>query len=74
MGEQEQLGGREPTTSDLDALARHANQQAALYRRRTLLGRGEPRRLAELERVAAGAVGRLKRARARQDPRGQESA
>jgi hypothetical protein len=31
---------------------------AALYRRRVLLGRGEPRRLAELERIAAGATRR----------------
>ena len=66
MRDQEQSGGREPSTSELDALARHAAQRAALYRRRTLLGRGEPRRLAEYERIAAGAADRLKRARTRE--------
>lgn len=59
--------GREPSLTELEALASHASQRAALYRRRVLLGRGEPRRLAELERVHEGAVGRLRRARERRD-------
>ena len=52
----------ERTVADLRAEARHADEQLALYRRRTYLGRGEPRRLAELERVAQGAADRLRRA------------
>jgi hypothetical protein len=43
---------REPSLVDLKALALHARQRLALYRRRYLLGRGEPQRLAELERVS----------------------
>ena len=54
--------GREPSLSELRALARHARDRVALYRRRVLLGRGEPRRLAELERVSDGAAGRVARA------------
>ena len=50
------------TVADLRAQARHADEQLALYRRRTYLGRGEPRRLAELERIADGAADRLRRA------------
>ena len=61
-------GSREPIVSDLRILAKHAADRAALYRRRVYLGRGEPRRLAELERIAAGARDRLKRALARQQP------
>jgi hypothetical protein len=49
---------REPSPEELRALATHAEGRAALYRRKVLLGRGEPRRLAELERVAAGATHR----------------
>jgi hypothetical protein len=52
----------ERTVADLRAQARHADEQLALYRRRTYLGRGEPRRLAELERIAHGAAERLRRA------------
>lgn len=48
--------------ADLRAELSHAEEQLALYRRRTYLGRGEPRRLAELERVAEGAAQRLRRA------------
>jgi hypothetical protein len=56
--------GREPSLAELQALASHAAQRAALYRRRVLLGRGEPRRLAEFERREQGAAGRLRRAKA----------
>jgi hypothetical protein len=48
---------------EFEAVAKHAEQQLALYRRRIYLGRGEPRRLAELERESDGANGRLRRAR-----------
>jgi hypothetical protein len=51
-----------PSTTELRALADHADQRLALYRRRMYLGRGEPRRLAELQRVAEGAHDRLARA------------
>lgn len=43
-------------------LARYAKDRVTLYRRKLFAGRGEPRRLAELERVAAGAAERLRRA------------
>lgn len=55
--------GREPKLAELQALADHATQRLALYRRKILLGRGEPRRLAELERTAKGAADRLRRGR-----------
>ena len=59
-------GGRhERSTAELKALADYATQRLALYRRRIYLGRGEPRRLAELERIAKGASDRLTRARSR---------
>jgi hypothetical protein len=54
---------RRPTSvADLRRLSDHAEQRLALYRRKTLLGRGEPRRLAKLEREASGAADRLRRA------------
>jgi hypothetical protein len=56
---------REPSLADLQALATHAQQRLALYRRKFLLGRGEPQRLAELERVSTGAAQRVRRARDR---------
>jgi hypothetical protein len=56
------------STDELRALADHAEQRLALYRRKMYLGRGEPRRFAELERVAHGAQGRLARAIAASDP------
>lgn len=58
-------GAREPSLADLQALATHAQQRLALYRRKFLLGRGEPQRLAELERVSNGAAQRVRRARDR---------
>jgi hypothetical protein len=54
---------REPSVAELEALARHSAERLALYRRRMYLGRGDPRRLAELERIAKGAADRLRRAR-----------
>ncbi len=58
--------GREPSIADLQAEADHARDKVALYRRKLYAGRGEMRRLAELEREAAGACGRLARARERE--------
>jgi hypothetical protein len=54
--------------AELRALAGHAEQRLALYRRRMYLGRGDPRRLAELERKTDGARARLARATAAADP------
>jgi hypothetical protein len=51
-----------PSVEELRALADHAEQRLALYRRRTYVGRGDPQRLAELERIAEGAGARLRRA------------
>jgi hypothetical protein len=53
---------REPSLAELRALSKHATERLALYRRKMYIGRGEQRRLAELERIAAGAADRLKRA------------
>ncbi len=55
----------EPSTAELQAGADYAEQRVALYRRRVMLGRGEPRRLAELERIAEGASHRLRNRQAR---------
>jgi hypothetical protein len=56
--------GHEPSLAELRAAAAHAEDRLALYRRRVYLGRGEPARLAELERISAGAAERLRRAQA----------
>jgi hypothetical protein len=55
-------GSREPSLNELRAQKEHATQRVALERRRTYLGRGDPQHLAELERIAAGATDRLRRA------------
>ena len=49
--------------AELKAEAAYAAERLALYRRRMLTGKGEPRVLAERERAAAGAAERLKRGR-----------
>lgn len=54
------IGSNEPSLAELKAEATHARQRATLYRRKVLMGDGEPRRLAELERIADGASGRLR--------------
>ena len=53
------------SVAELRLLAGQAADRLALYRRRLYLGRGEPRRLAELERLAKGAAERLRRAQGR---------
>lgn len=55
-------GPAEPTLDQLRVESRYARDRLALYRRRVLLGRGDPRRLAELQRIADGALQRLQRA------------
>jgi hypothetical protein len=50
--------------AELKAEASYAAERLALYRRRMLMGNGEPRVLAERERAAAGAAERLRRAEA----------
>jgi hypothetical protein len=49
----------EPKLAELVAEARYAGERVALYRQRLYRGDGDPRRLAELERIAAGAQERL---------------
>jgi hypothetical protein len=61
--------GREHEVAELRAEARHADERLSLYRRRMNLGRGEPTRLAELERIAAGASQRLRDAERRDEER-----
>jgi len=55
-------GNPVPSLDHLRAEERYARERLALYRRRALLGRGDPRRLAELERIADGALKRLRHA------------
>jgi hypothetical protein len=50
---------REPSLTELEHEARHTASRVALYRQRLYAGHGTTRRLAELEREAAGAAGRL---------------
>jgi hypothetical protein len=52
----------DPSLSELRAQADHATLRVALERRRIYLGRGDAQHLAELERIAAGATGRVRRA------------
>ncbi|MDP9347443.1 MAG: hypothetical protein M3P44_17350 [Actinomycetota bacterium] len=51
---------RAAALAQLRAEAAYAAERLALYRRRMLMGRGDPRVLAERERAAAGAADRLK--------------
>jgi hypothetical protein len=55
---------RGASLEELRAEANHAAQRVSLYRRKILLGRGDARQLAELERISTGAAARLKRAQA----------
>jgi hypothetical protein len=48
---------------ELDAEARHAAERLALYQQRVYAGRADGRRLAELQRAAAGAAERADRHR-----------
>ena len=51
----------------LKAEASYTAERHARYRRRMLMGKGEPRVLAERERAAAGAAERLRRAQHEKD-------
>jgi hypothetical protein len=57
----ERPGG--PSLEELEGEAARARGRLALYRRRIYLGRGEARRLAELERELRGCEERLRGAR-----------
>jgi hypothetical protein len=48
-----------PTIRELQAVAKHASDRLALYRRRVYVGGGDLSRLAELTRIADGAAKRL---------------
>jgi hypothetical protein len=63
MDRRHQPARTEPSSAELDALAAHARQRLALYRRKMYLGRGQANELAELERISDGADGRARRAR-----------
>jgi hypothetical protein len=56
---------REPSLEELESEAARRRDRLALYRRRIYVGRGEERRLAELERELKGAEERLRGARGR---------
>jgi hypothetical protein len=61
------------TEAQLAAEARYAADRVALYQQRLYAGTGELRRLAELERVAAGAAERLAHQRAKGDDSGRDA-
>lgn len=62
------------TDAHLAAEARYAAERVALYQQRLYAGHGDLRRLAELERVAAGAAQRLARHRAKAGGSGDDGA
>jgi hypothetical protein len=59
------MAPREPSIVELAAEAEHTASRVALYEQKLYAGRGEARRLAELQREAAGAAERLALAQAR---------
>jgi hypothetical protein len=63
----------EPSLAELRAEAHHAADRVALQRQKLYAGRGDARRLAELERIAAGAVERLRRRKDAEAPGGPDS-
>jgi hypothetical protein len=54
----------QPDVRDLTAEAEHAARRVSLYQQRLYAGKGDAKRLAELEREAEGAARRLRSARA----------
>jgi hypothetical protein len=60
MTQDRTTAGREPSLAELTGEARYTADRVALYRRKLFIGEGQPRRLAELERKAAGAAARLR--------------
>ena len=67
-------GGPDQRLAELIAEARYAADRVALYRQRVYRGAGDSRRLAELERIAAGAQERLERHRAAAERAGERAA
>jgi hypothetical protein len=59
------MAPREPSILELTAEASHTASRVSLYQQKLYAGRGDSRRLAELEREAAGAAERLALARSR---------
>jgi hypothetical protein len=59
------MTSRAPSLAELTAEADHTANRVALYQQKLYAGRGDVRRLAELQREAAGAAERLSLARAR---------
>jgi hypothetical protein len=59
------MAPREPSIVELTAEAQHTADRVVLYEQKLYAGRGEARRLAELQREAAGAAERLALARSR---------
>lgn len=59
------MAPREPNLLELSAEASHTASRVALYQQKLYAGRGDARRLAELQREAAGAAERLALAQAR---------
>lgn len=51
---------KEPTLGELAAEARHAADRFTLQRQKVYAGRGDSRRLAELQRASDGATARLR--------------
>ncbi len=64
------MAPREPSVVELSAEVRHTADRVALYQQKLYAGRGDARRLAELQREAAGAAERLALARSRDAPAG----
>jgi hypothetical protein len=58
------MTSRAPSLAELTAEADHTANRVALYQQKLYAGRGDVRRLAELQREAAGAAERLSLARA----------
>jgi hypothetical protein len=73
MTQDRRIAGREPSLAELTGNARYAADRVALYRRKLFIGQGQPRRLAELERIADGAAARLRSATTPSTPSHEEN-
>jgi hypothetical protein len=67
------MAARETSLAELVADAEHTTNRVALYQQKLYAGRGDVRRLAELQREAAGAAERLSLARARARARADDA-
>jgi hypothetical protein len=61
------VGSESPSLVEARAIYEHAAARVVLYRRRICRGHGNAQQLAELERAAHRAAGRLRRAQAKRD-------